>query len=133
VAAEHAVGGPERYLRLEPLRRRIERELESLGRVNGAGAPRAPHVTNLSFLGVRGDELAAALDLEGISVSSGSACSAGTSEPSAVILAMLGPDRARSALRVSLGEETSEGDVERLLTVLPALLRREQRQGSSPS
>jgi cysteine desulfurase len=82
---------------------------------------------------VRGDELAAALDLEGISVSSGSACSAGTAEPSPVIQAMLGPDRARSAIRVSLGEDTSDEDVERLLSVLPALLGRAEPRRSSTS
>ena len=132
VAAERAEDGPGRYARLEPLRDRIERELASLGRVNG-GAPRAPHVTNLSFEGVRGDELAAALDLEGISVSSGSACAAGTSEPSPVIRAMLGLERARSALRVSLGEESTEADIERLLAVVPKLLARTAERGSSAS
>ena len=133
VAAEHAQGGPERYRRLEPLRDRIELSLRSLGLVNGAGAPRALHVTNLSFPGVRGDELAAALDLEGISVSSGSACSAGTAEPSPVIQAMLGAERARSAVRVSLGEDTSDEDVERLLSVLPVLLGRAEPSRSSTS
>jgi cysteine desulfurase len=129
-AAEHAGTGPGRYALLEPLRGLIELELGVLGRVNGAGAPRVPHVTNISFPGVRGDELAAALDLEGISVSSGSACSAGTQEPSPVILAMLGIERARSAVRVSLGEETTRADIDRLLGVLPQLL---QRGVSSPS
>jgi cysteine desulfurase len=132
-AAERAGEGPLRYARLEPLRDRIERELATVARVNGVGAPRAPHVTNLSFPGVRGDELAAALDLEGISVSSGSACSAGTQEPSPVILAMLGVERARSALRVSLGEESSEADVERLLAVAPELVRRVTLGASSAS
>lgn len=123
-AAERAFDGPERYARLAPLRDRIERELGSIARVNGGGAERAPHVTNLSFAGVRGDELSAALDLEGICVSSGSACSAGTQEPSPVILAMLGVERARSALRVSLGEDSSDADVERLLAVVPEVVRR---------
>jgi cysteine desulfurase len=132
-AAEHAGAGPGRYTLLEPLRGLIEHELGALGRVNGAGAPRAPHVTNLSFAGVRGDELAAALDLEGISVSSGSACSAGTQEPSPVILAMLGLERARSALRVSLGEETTRADIDRLLAVLPVLLDRSVSRRSSAS
>jgi cysteine desulfurase len=131
VAAERAVDGPERYAALEPLRARIEHELAAVARVNGGGAARAPHVTNLSFEGSRGDELAAALDLEGISVSSGSACSAGTAEPSPVIRAMLGVERARSALRVSLGEESSAADVARLLEVLPALLARGERRSSA--
>jgi cysteine desulfurase len=132
-AAEHAEGGPERYGRLVPLRDRIELSLASHGQVNGAGSPRAPHVTNISFPGARGDELVAALDLEGISVSSGSACSAGTEEPSPVILAMLGPERARSALRVSLGEDTTDADVERLLFVLSQVLPRSGGSRSSTS
>jgi cysteine desulfurase len=123
-AAERAFDGPERYARLGPLRDRIERGLGDVATVNAGGVPRVAHVTNLSFAGVRGDELAAALDLEGICVSSGSACSAGTQEPSPVILAMLGAERARSALRVSLGEESTDADVERLLSVVPELVRR---------
>jgi cysteine desulfurase len=133
VAVERAAGGPERYSRLEPLRARIERELEGAAFVNGARSSRAPHVTNLSFPGVRGDELVAALDLEGVSVSSGSACSAGTTEASPVIQAMLGAERARSALRVSLGEETCEEDVDRLLSVVPRLLGRVPQRASSAS
>jgi cysteine desulfurase len=133
VAAERAATGPERYALVEPLRERVERGFEGLARINGRGAPRAPHVTNLSFEGMRGDELAAALDLEGISVSSGSACSAGTSEPSSVIQAMLGVERARSALRVSLGEDTIESDVARLLAVLPELLQRGVQSRSNAS
>jgi cysteine desulfurase len=133
VAAERAVEGPARYARLEPLRDRIECDLALLARVNGAGVPRAPHVTNLSFAGVRGDELAAALDLEGVSVSSGSACSAGTQEPSPVVLAMLGAERARSALRVSLGEDSNEAEVETLLALLPALVLRARGSASRAS
>jgi cysteine desulfurase len=132
VAAERAAGGPERYARLEPERERIERALSGAeASVNGSGAARAPHVSNLSFHGFRGDELAAALDLEGVSVSSGSACSAGTTEPSPVILAMLGFERARSALRVSLGEETTAADVDRLLEVLARLLSRAEPRSSA--
>jgi cysteine desulfurase len=66
----------------------------------------------------------AALDLEGVRVSSGSACSAGTSEPSPVILAMLGVERALSALRVSLGEDTTMEEIIRLLRALDVVLAR---------
>jgi cysteine desulfurase len=68
-------------------------------------------VANLSWPGWSGDELCAALDLEGVAVSSGAACSAGTAEPSPVLSAMLGAERASSAVRVSLGEETSPEEV----------------------
>jgi cysteine desulfurase len=87
---------------LESLRDEFERALSPAGVRNGT-APRLPHVSNLSFAGARGDELVAALDLLGVRVSSGSACAAGTAEPSPVISAMLGRERAVSAVRASLG------------------------------
>ncbi|KYF62909.1 cysteine desulfurase family protein [Sorangium cellulosum] len=117
VAARRALDAPARYAALAPLRDRLEAELLDAGRAaggaplrNGQGA-RAPHVANLSWPGWRGDELCAALDLEGVAVSSGSACSAGTAEPSPVLTAMLGAERAASAVRFSIGEETTEGDI----------------------
>jgi cysteine desulfurase len=99
------------------LRDGFEEALVALGTRMGAPparngeAPRAPHVSNLSWPGWHGDELAAALDLEGVAVSSGSACSAGTAEPSPVLRAMLGEARAASAVRVSMGEETTAEDL----------------------
>ncbi|MET0595927.1 MAG: aminotransferase class V-fold PLP-dependent enzyme, partial [Polyangiaceae bacterium] len=90
---------------------------------NGDGE-RAPHVANWSWPGWAGDELAAALDLEGVCVSAGSACAAGTPEPSRVIAAMGGEARAKSALRVSLGEETTESDVERAIHAFDRVLTR---------
>jgi cysteine desulfurase len=126
VAALHARGSPARYAALAPLRDSLERALLALAQgaaVNG-GAPRAPHVTNVSFEGWNGPELVAALDLEGVSVSSGSACSAGTIEPSPVVTAMLGDARARSAVRASLGEETTADDVERAIEAFRRVLAR---------
>lgn len=113
-----------RYAALATLRDEIERALQGAAEVNGAAAPRAPHVVSLAFAGRRGDELAAALDLEGVRASSGSACTAGTSEPSAVITAMHGRERALSTLRVSLGEETTPGEVTAFLGVLARILGR---------
>ncbi len=69
-------------------------------------------MSNLSWPGWRGEELCAALDLEGVAVSSGSACSAGTAEPSPVLRAMVGEARAMAAVRVSLGEETTLHDID---------------------
>jgi cysteine desulfurase len=80
-------------------------------------------VSNLSWPGWRGDELCAALDLEGVAISSGSACSAGTSEPSPVIEAMVGRARAASAVRVSLGEETTRGEIDDTLRRWASVLR----------
>ncbi|MGE0326641.1 MAG: cysteine desulfurase family protein [Polyangiaceae bacterium] len=104
------------------LRDRLETALVGWGEVSGAGAPRAPHVSNLRFRGWRGDELVAALDLEGICVSAGSACSAGTLEPSPVLAAMLDPDAAVRGVRFSLGEDTASEDIERVIQVLKQLV-----------
>jgi cysteine desulfurase len=101
-----AASGPPRWAALRALRDQFEAAFRDYAAINGA-EPRLPHVSNLSFAGVNGDELVAALDLLGVQVSSGSACAAGTAEPSPVILAMLGRERARSAVRISLGDETS--------------------------
>lgn len=109
----------ERWRAVRPVRDALERALLPFAAVNGEGE-RMDHVSNLSFRGVRGDELVAALDLLGVQVSSGSACSAGTPEPSPVIQAMHGKARALEAVRVSLGEDATPELGER---VLDAFLR----------
>ena len=126
VAARHARTSPARYAALAPLRDGLERALLTLspGAVVNGSAPRAPHVTNVSFDGWNGPELVAALDLEGVSVSSGSACSAGTIEPSPVVTAMLGVARARSAVRISLGEETTAEELGRAIEAFRRVLGR---------
>jgi cysteine desulfurase len=113
-----------RYARVRELRDDLERSLTGTAAVNGTEAMRAPHVASLVFGGRRGDELAAALDLEGVRVSAGSACTAGTSEPSAVISAMHGVERALATLRVSLGEETTADEVADFIGVLRRILVR---------
>jgi cysteine desulfurase len=129
VAAELARTGPTRYAAVASLRDLLEGALVALGARAGVPperngtSPRAPHVSNLSWPGWRGDELCAALDLEGVAVSSGSACSAGTSEPSPVIQAMVGSARAASAVRVSLGEETKRGEIDDTLRRWASVLR----------
>jgi cysteine desulfurase len=105
-ALQLARSAPSRWAALAALRDDFEAAF-ALHATPNAREPRLPHVSNLSFTGVRGDELVAAVDLLGVQVSSGSACAAGTAEPSPVILAMLGSERARSAVRVSLGEDTT--------------------------
>jgi cysteine desulfurase len=111
VALERAAEGPARYAQLSVLRDDFEQAFSGVAVVNGEGAGRLPHVSSLSFNGLSGDELVAALDLLGVCVSSGSACSAGTTEASTVITAMLGRERARSAVRVSLGETTTSAEI----------------------
>ena len=93
--------------------------------VNGAVAARVPNTTNLSFEGVEAESLLIALDLEGIAVSTGSACSSGTLEPSHVLRAMgLTPHRVQSALRFSLGAGTTDTEIARVLEVMPSLVAR---------
>jgi cysteine desulfurase len=130
VAAERARATPSRWAALAPLRDRLETALTRMGAdrateiVRNGSAARAPHVANLSFAGWNGAELCAALDLEGIAVSSGAACSAGTAEPSPVITAMAGPARAASAVRISLGEDTTQGDLDRAIEAVERVLAR---------
>jgi cysteine desulfurase len=91
--------------------------------VNGAGAPRVWNTTNISFDRVEAESLLIALDLEGFAVSTGSACSSGTLEPSHVLKAMrLPPARTQGALRFSLGPTNTDAEVDRLLDVLPGLV-----------
>lgn len=130
VAARHALGAPERYALLAPLRDRLQDALVQLAPgscVAGLEAPRATHVVNWVVPGVVGPELVAALSLEGLSVSAGSACSAGTVEPSPVLTAMFGPALGRAGVRFSLGEGSTEHDVDAALAIVarvaPAFLR----------
>jgi cysteine desulfurase len=108
------------------LRDRLERGI--LARVpetvvNAGDAPRVGNTTNISFPGVEAESLLIALDLEGIAVSTGSACSSGTLEPSHVLKAMgLSTARTQSALRFSLGAGTTDLEIDRVLDVLPALV-----------
>lgn len=121
VAADRAREMPTRYAAIAPLRDQLEADLARIAERAGVATARngegerAAHVTNVSFHGWLGPELCAALDLEGVAVSSGSACSAGTAEPSPVLEAMVGRERALSAVRVSLGEETTTDDIREAL------------------
>ena len=98
--------------------------------VNGEGAPRVPNTTNISFEGIEAESLLIALDLEGVAVSTGSACSSGSLEPSHVLRAMgLPNNRARNSLRFSLGASTTEADVDFVTGVLPELVAKLRRLG----
>lgn len=97
-------------------------------RVIGGGAARVPNTTNILFTGVEGEALVIALDLHGVCVSTGAACSSGTIEPSHVLMAMgLSRAQARSCLRFSLGRQNTEAEVDEVLTVLPPLVERLRR------
>jgi cysteine desulfurase len=94
-------------------------------RVNAGGAARVPNTTNLAFDRVEAESLLIALDLEGIAVSTGSACSSGTLEPSHVLRAMgLPHGRVQSSIRLSLGSTTTPDEIDRVLAVLPAIVQR---------
>ena len=94
-------------------------------RVNAAGAARVPNTTNIAFERVEAESLLIALDLEGIAVSTGSACSSGTLEPSHVLRAMGFPHgRVQSSIRFSLGSTTTPDEIDHVLAVLPAIVQR---------
>ena len=93
--------------------------------VNGGEVPRVPNTTNVSFDRTEAESLLIALDLEGISVSTGSACSSGTLEPSHVLRAMGFPShRTQNSLRFSLGLFSTGEEVDRVLAALPRLVEK---------
>ena len=98
----------------------LERVPDAL--VNGTGS-RVPNTTNISFAGVEAEALLIGLDLEGVAVSTGSACSSGTLEPSHVLRAMgFTPRRAQSSIRFSLGLGNTDDEVRRVIETLPPLV-----------
>jgi cysteine desulfurase len=93
--------------------------------VNGAGSARVPNTTNVSFDGVEAESLLIGLDLEGFAVSTGSACSSGTLEPSHVLKAMgLPTHRTQNSIRFSLGAGNDAAQVDALLAKLPAVVEK---------
>lgn len=117
--------------RLRRLRDRLESGITNTisdVRVNGHPQFRLPNTSNLSFKGVAADSLLFNLDLEGVAASSGSACSSGTLKASSVLTAMgVEPTYARGAVRFSLGLQTTEADIEYVLSVLPGIVDRLRR------
>jgi cysteine desulfurase len=101
--------------------------------VNGARDRRVPNTTNISFDRVEAESLLIALDLEGIAVSTGSACSSGTLEPSHVLRAMgFPPHRTQNSLRFSLGMFSTDAEVDRVIEVLPRLVEKLRRLTRKP-
>lgn len=91
--------------------------------VNGASHSRISNTTNISFEGIEAEALLIALDLEGIAVSTGSACSSGTLEPSHVLKAMgFGSRRIQNSIRFSLGSETTDTEIGHVLSVIPTVV-----------
>ena len=113
---------------LAALRDRLEQtlraEIPECG-VNGAGTDRTPNTTNLYFDHVEAEALVIALDLKGLSVSGGSACQSGATEPSHVLTAMgLSPSRARASIRFSLSRLTTPDEVDAALQLIPEAVAR---------
>ena len=119
------------------LRRRLESALPAIpdARIFGAAADaRLPGTTLVGFAGAPGQLVAIGLDLEGICVSTGAACTSGSLEPSPVLLALgVGPDVAAEGVRISLGWNTTEADVDALLAVLPGIVARVRAAGIEPA
>jgi cysteine desulfurase len=91
--------------------------------VNGAGAPRLPGILSVAFAGVPSDALLIRLDLEGIAASAGSACAAGSLEPSHVVAALgVDPRCRRGVIRFSLGRETTDAEIDDVIRRLPAII-----------
>ena len=106
------------------LERRVLEQIED-AHVNGTCAPRVPNTTNIRFGHIEGEALVIALDLKGLAVSTGAACSSGAIEPSHVLIAMgLRPDQARGSIRFSLGKQTAEADVDFALSLIPSTVSR---------
>ena len=114
--------------RIAELRDRIQNTVADsidLVGVNSSGAPRVPNTTNIYFDCIEGEAMVIALDLKGVAVSTGAACSSGAIEPSHVLTAMgLSTDRARASIRFSLGKQNTNEDVNLLLELLPAAVER---------
>lgn len=110
--------------RIAELRDRLERGVVTRVPqvfVNGDPLRRLPNTSNLRFDGIEGEAIVIALDLRGFAISSGSACSSGAVEPSHVLLAMgLDKQQARSSVRISLGRENTETQVEDLIEAIAA-------------
>lgn len=116
--------------RIDALRRKLESELSRLPdvRIMGAGQPRLPNTVSATFGHVPGEALLMGLDIDGICVSSGSACTSGSLEPSHVLKAMgLDDAWARGAIRFSLGRGNTETEIDTVVNAVSALLSRLRR------
>ncbi len=129
-AAELATEGLQRGgdKKIAAMRDRLEdgilSQIDEAG-VNGAAAPRVVNTTNIHFDHIEGESLVIALDLKGLAVSTGAACSSGAIEPSHVLLAMgLKPERARASIRFSMGKQTTEEDIDFALSLVPETVAR---------
>jgi cysteine desulfurase len=127
VAAERALAKmPTESVRLAALRDRLENGILASvpnTEVNGSLDARVPNTSNISFDRIEAESLLIALDLEGVAVSTGSACSSGTLEPSHVLKAMnLSSHRAQNSIRFSLGAANTEEQIDHVIEILPRIV-----------
>jgi cysteine desulfurase len=118
-------GDAERIMVLrDRIESRILSDVESTA-INGAAAARVPNTTSIHVGGVDGEALMIALDLKGLALSTGAACSSGAIEPSHVLTAMgLRPEEARASVRFSLGKQNTAEDVDFALALIPRTITR---------
>ena len=131
-AAELAVAEREHeWMELATRRDRLEAALMERipdAVIHGRGAPRAPHIINISVPGTDSESLLMALDLRGIACSAGSACQSGSITPSHVLAAIgVQADLAASAIRMSLGSLTTDACIQRVADVFPMLVDKARR------
>jgi cysteine desulfurase len=93
-------------------------------KVNSLEAHRVPNTSNILFEGIEGEGFVIAMDLKGISVSTGAACSSGAIEPSHVLTAMGLGEQARSSIRFSLGKQNTAEEVDAVIAVVPEVVRK---------
>ena len=118
---------PDEAARLAALRDRFEAGVLATipgTRINAAGAERLPNISSVAFAGVDATELLIRLDIDGVAVSAGSACAAGSAEPSHVLAAIGAPDwAARGTIRFSFGRLTGRQEFDALLAMLPGVIQ----------
>jgi cysteine desulfurase len=129
-AAELAMQGFERGgdKKMSALRDRLQQgilaQVEEAG-INGDGATRVPNTSNIYFDHIEGESMVISLDLKGLAVSTGAACSSGAIEPSHVLTAMgQRSDRARASIRFSLGKQNTAEDIDFALALVPETVAR---------
>src|ERR1700688_751122 len=114
--------------KMSSLRDRLQQGILALveeAGVNGDGAPRVPNTSSIYFDHIEGESMVISLDLKGLAVSTGAACSSGAIEPSHVLTAMgLRADRSRASIRFSLGKQNSDEDIDFALALVPEAVAR---------
>lgn len=129
IAADPAWRGPAAVLR-DRLETAMSQKFPTT--INGAGTPRVPNTSSMTLAGVDGEGLVIALDLNGVAVSTGSACSSGRVEPSRVLLALgLSAEEAKSTVRFSLSRFTTAEEIDRTIEILAKVVPRCERAGAA--